>query len=123
MRLTHLHIKNFRCFNTLELDFTTPITLIEGLNGTGKTSLLEALHYVCYLRSFRTHIPSELVQFGQEHFFIRAQLQKEDHEQHNLQVGFSHKKRLVKVDEKSIGSYKEILNYYRIVTLTEDDLI
>lgn len=121
MRLTHLHIKNFRCFNALELDFKNPITLIEGLNGTGKTSLLEALHYLCYLRSFRTHIPSELVQFGQEHFFIKARLQKESDE-HNLQVGFSHRKRLVKIDEKSIGSYKELLNYYRIVTLTEDDL-
>lgn len=121
MRISHLSIKNFRCFNTLELDFASPITLIEGLNGTGKTSLLEALHYLCYLRSFRTHIPSELVQFGQEHFFIKARLFKE-HDEHNLQVGFSHKKRLVKVDEKTIGSYKELLNYYRIVTLTEDDL-
>lgn len=121
MRISHLSIKNFRCFNTLELDFNSPITLIEGLNGTGKTSLLEALHYLCYLRSFRTHIPSELVHFGQEHFFIKARLQKETDE-HHLQVGFSHRKRLVKIDEKSIGSYKELLNYYRIVTLTEDDL-
>lgn len=121
MRISHLSIKNFRCFNALELDFNSPITLIEGLNGTGKTSLLEALHYLCYLRSFRTHIPSELVHFGQEHFFIKARLQK-DSDEHNLQVGFSHKKRLVKIDEKAIGSYKELLNYYRIVTLTEDDL-
>lgn len=121
MRISHLSIKNFRCFNTLELDFNSPITLIEGLNGTGKTSLLEALHYLCYLRSFRTHIPNELVQFGQEHFFIKARLLKE-HDEHNLQVGFSHRKRLVKIDEKAIGSYKELLNFYRIVTLTEDDL-
>ena len=72
VRITNLQIKNFRCFGSLDLAFDNPITLIEGINGTGKTSLLEALHYLCYLRSFRTHLPQELVQFGHDNFFIKA---------------------------------------------------
>ncbi len=121
MRITHVHIKNFRCFQSLELPFANNIILIEGINGTGKTSLLEALHYLCYLRSFRTHSPQELVQFGHDNFFIKARLQNKN-DSYDLQVGFSNKKRLVKVNNKSIASYKELLDYYRIVTITEDDL-
>lgn len=120
MRITHLHIKNFRCFPSLELSFESKSLLIAGLNGTGKTSLLEALHYLCYLRSFRTHIPQDLVRFGSNTFFLKIQVESDS--PHELQVGFGNKKRLVKINNKAIASYKELLTYYRVVTLTEDDL-
>lgn len=107
---------------SLDLSFNSPIVLIEGLNGAGKTSLIEALHYLCYLRSFRTSIPQELVQFGKDNFFIKAELQDTQSDFYQVQVGFSEKKRLVKVNNKVIGSYKELLDYYRIITITEDDL-
>lgn len=122
MELTHLHLKNFRCFPDLALDIPGSIILIEGLNGSGKTSLIEALHYVCYLRSFRTYSPRELVQFGSDTFFIRASF-THDQATHEIQVGFSEKKRLVKINQKPISSFKELLDFYRIVTLTEDDLL
>jgi len=98
--------------------------LIVGNNGTGKTSVLEALHYVCYLRSFRTYSPKDLIQFDQDAFFIKLTFKNDaiDALNHELKVGFSSKKRLVKIDEKPIASYKELLDYYRVVTITEDDL-
>lgn len=122
MHITHLQIKHFRCFDSLDLSLDNPLIVIEGINGAGKTSLLEALHYLCYLRSFRTHIPQELVQFGHDTFFIKARLQHADAQSYDLQVGFSNKKKLLKVNNKSIASYKELLDYYRIVTVTEDDM-
>lgn len=123
MRITQLQIKNFRCFESLNLTLDAPLILIEGLNGAGKTSLLEAMHFLCYLRSFRTHMPQELVQFGRDHFFIKAHLQDTATcDIYDLQVGFTNKKRLVKINNKTVGLFKELLHYYRAVTLTEDDL-
>jgi DNA replication and repair protein RecF len=109
----------------LDIPFDNAIILIEGMNGAGKTSFLEALHYLCYLRSFRTHMPQELIHFGQDNFFIKARISNQAvaaTDSYDLQVGFSNKKRLVKINNKSVSSYKELLDYYRIVTLTEDDL-
>lgn len=123
MRITHVQLKNFRCFTSFELELDHPIILIEGLNGTGKTSLLEALHYICYLRSFRTYSPQELVQFGADTFFIKARVNADQNESYDLQVGFGNKKRLVKINEKAVSTYKELLDYYRIITLNEDDLL
>jgi len=54
LQLTRVFLKNFRCFDQIILDLDEPILLVQGANGTGKTSLLEALHYACYLRSFRS---------------------------------------------------------------------
>lgn len=121
MQLKSITIKNFRCFADLTLNFDNKFVLISGNNGTGKTSLLEAIHYLCYLRSFRTHSPRELVRFEQDHFFIKASCVNNS-EENQIQVGFTGKNRLVKINTKAISSYKELLDHYRVITLTEDDL-
>jgi DNA replication and repair protein RecF len=125
LRLTQLEIKHFRCFTKTSIELDGPLVLIEGNNGSGKTSLLEALHYLCYLRSFRTHSPREMIQFGSDGFFIKASFDQRFERQElqsDVQVGFSGKKRLVKINQQSVNSYKELIDHYRIVTLTEDDL-
>jgi predicted ATP-binding protein involved in virulence len=43
MRLTNIHLKNFRCFENLNLDLDPNFNIIVGINGTGKTAILEAL--------------------------------------------------------------------------------
>jgi len=124
VKIAQLHIKQFRCFSDIVIPCNYPAVLIVGNNGTGKTSILEALHYVCYLRSFRTHSPKELIQFDQETFFIKVTFKAQSAGDlgRELQVGFSPKKRLVKLDKRTIVSYKELLDHYRVVTITEDDL-
>lgn len=104
------------------MSFARQASVLTGFNGAGKTSLLEALHYACYLKSFRTHSPYELIKDESDSFFIRVSLDGADLYPHDIQVGVSGKKRMVKVDQKSVSSYKELLEYYRVITLTEDDL-
>lgn len=43
MKLDRLYLKNFRCFETLELDFDERLTVIIADNGAGKTALLDAI--------------------------------------------------------------------------------
>ncbi len=120
--LSKLTIKNFRCFDQININFNSSLILIEGNNGSGKTSILEALHFLGYLKSFRTHIAKELINILSDNFFIKAVFTDNENNENNLQVGFSGKKRLVKINEKSIQSYKELMHFYRVITLTEDDL-
>ncbi|MFJ2530784.1 AAA family ATPase [Pseudomonas helmanticensis] len=43
MRLDRLHIKNFRCYEDATFDFQPGFNLVVGVNGSGKTSLLNAV--------------------------------------------------------------------------------
>ena len=118
-----LALKNFRCFTSSTFNFDSPVVLIEGANGSGKTSLLEAIHYACYMRSFRAHSPRDLIQFGAESFFITSTFNE-----HTVTVGVMHTgnattKRQVKIDHTAITSHKELRDYCRIITTTEDDLM
>ena len=125
LRLTRVFLKNFRCFDQLVLDLDEPILLVQGANGTGKTSLLEALHYACYLRSFRTHLPKDLIMFDKNNFFIKTTFRETAVQlslSNEIQVGFAGGRRLVKINQKPISSYKELMDNYRVISVTEDDL-
>jgi DNA replication and repair protein RecF len=115
--LQKLHLKNFRCFSSETIDFDGPLVLIEGNNGSGKTSLLEALHYTCYLRSFRTHLPRDLIKFGTEGFFIQTTFSDQ-----TIHIGCTGTKKHIKINQKPVSSYKELREHFKIITVTEDDV-
>lgn len=41
--ITHLHLKNYRCFEEVQIDFHERLTILVAANGAGKTSILDAL--------------------------------------------------------------------------------
>jgi predicted ATP-binding protein involved in virulence len=43
MKLERLHLKNFRCFDELSIDFGKRLTVIVAENGAGKTAILDAI--------------------------------------------------------------------------------
>ena len=118
MQIKKLTAKNFRCFQSLTLDFEAPTILLTGQNGSGKTSIIEALHYLCYLRSFRTSAPKELIGLTHESFFLKVEF----NDREPVQVGFSSRKRNVRIGDKTIRSHKELIEHFCIITLTEDNL-
>jgi len=122
VQVRYLELKQFRCFSQLSLTFNEQMVLICGQNGSGKTSILEALHYLCYLHSFRETSPRHLIHFGQESFFLKVNLEDMFRQDTEIQVGFSAGKRLVKVNKSPVYSYKDLIDYYRVITVTEDDL-
>lgn len=123
MLVLNLRLKNFRCFNDVDIRFNKSVSIITGSNGSGKTSLLEALHYGCYLKSFRTHAVKDLINLHNNNFFILITFVDNEGINRELSIGFSGKKRIIKLDSFSLKSYKELINYYRAVTITEDDLM
>ena len=81
MRAKKLILKNFRNFDNLELNFNPGLTVITGMNGSGKTNILEALYMCSIGRSPRTRQDNLLIQKGKttaniELDFIRAETER-----------------------------------------------
>ena len=56
MYLTHLRVRDLRCLASTDVEPHPRLNLITGLNGAGKSSLLEAIHLLAYGRSFRGRV-------------------------------------------------------------------
>jgi DNA replication and repair protein RecF len=61
MRIERLRVDGFRNLRGIDLEPDPHANLFVGANGQGKTSLLEAIDYVCTLRSFRGALRAQLV--------------------------------------------------------------
>ena len=75
MAIRHLELTDFRLFRTARLEPEAEgTTVITGANGTGKTSVLEALAYLGTRRSFRGAPAEALVRTGSASAIVRAEL-------------------------------------------------
>lgn len=64
MLIRRLRLDGFRRFETADVQFQPGINVITGENGSGKTSLLEALHLMAHGRSFRGRVRDGLIRQG-----------------------------------------------------------
>ncbi len=64
MHLTRLALTNFRNYAHLELDLAPGVTLLQGDNACGKTSLLEAIFYLATAHSPHAGAERELIRWG-----------------------------------------------------------
>lgn len=74
MPVTTLSLTDFRCFEEVSFEpDPTGLTVLRGENGTGKTSVLEALAWLATQRSFRGAGREAMVRNGQTRAVVRAQ--------------------------------------------------
>jgi DNA replication and repair protein RecF len=79
MNLSRLQINNVRNLQEMELLCSPQFNLIYGENGSGKTSLLEAIHILALGRSFRSHVKSRLINHAASSLSVFAEIEAEGH--------------------------------------------
>ena len=89
MTLKHLRVDGLRCLSEQSLDFSEGSNYLWGLNGSGKTSCLEAIYLLGRGRSFRTRQTARLVQHGRTGLTVFGVSVDVDGQQHRLGVEFA----------------------------------
>lgn len=73
MRLAWLEMQDFRCYRTLRFVPEEGVNVLVGDNGSGKTSVLEAIGYLSSLSSFRRAPDASLVREGADAAVVRGE--------------------------------------------------
>jgi DNA replication and repair protein RecF len=120
----HLNLVDFRLFRAVDLDLEPEgTTVITGSNGTGKTSILEAVAYLGTRRSFRGAPPEAMVRTGAESAVVRAELEGSDSptlvEAQILPAGRSR----MQVNRKAVNGRREIGTAAPCTIFSPDDLV
>jgi DNA replication and repair protein RecF len=80
MFVRHLSVRDFRSYETAELPLAPGITTLVGLNGQGKTNLVEAIGYLATLGSHRVATDAPLVKFGAPQAVVRGLIVRDGRE-------------------------------------------
>jgi DNA replication and repair protein RecF len=83
MSVAKLITQNFRNLNGISLDFHPKLNFVVGDNGSGKSSLLEALFFLGHGKSFRTSKIDSLACHGTQNFVVSIK------DTNDLQLGLS----------------------------------
>lgn len=76
MRVTHLHLTDFRSYADQEIEFGPRVTTLVGRNGQGKTNVVEAVRYLSTLSSHRVAADAPLIRQGADRAVVRARVEK-----------------------------------------------
>lgn len=101
------------------------VNILFGQNGSGKTNLLEAIHYCALGRSHRTSQDREVVCKGADFAAIGVQLQKSSARM-DIQVKLtpsSNRKKAVFVDRKRAGRLSDMMGHVQCVIFSPEDLM
>lgn len=121
MHVTRLGLVNFRSYETLELSLESGSTCFVGLNGQGKTNLVEALVYVARGHSHRVAKDSPLIRAGSPQAIISARVKWEHREQSveiELNEGRPNRARLAGAARRP----RDTLGVVRVVLFAPEDL-
>lgn len=117
MMLTELQLRNFRCFETLRVDFAPGFNFFLGQNGQGKTTILEAACVLLRLQSQRSSALAPLVRLGERSLGVVGRW-----DAHRLEFRYSPLRRKLSFDEVEQKSAGEYLRLARVVSLANTDI-
>lgn len=123
MFLKHLDLNNYRNYEHCSIDFPTGKTILVGKNAQGKTNLLESIYYLSTLSSYRSSPDSEIIKWGNDLAFIKADVIKNETDI-TLNVCINPpKNKVLKVNGLKKSKYSQFLGNLITVSFGVNDLL
>jgi DNA replication and repair protein RecF len=122
MWLQKLWLTDYRSYHQAELAFPPGLTAVIGVNGAGKTNLLEAVAYLATMGSFRGAPGEALVRVGAEQAVIRAEVDSDGRALLvEAQIGGRGGSR-VQVNRQRLPRSRDLLGALRVSVFSPDDM-
>ncbi len=119
MVLTRLRAIQLRNLVDIDLHLSPQCTLICGANGSGKTSLLEAIYLLSRGKSFRTNRLSRLAHFEQNAFAVHGELSQESLA-HKLSARYEQRELKLSSGDKDIKRSSDLTSILPLTLVSTD---
>lgn len=121
LRLQHISLVQFKNYSNRSFGFNERIIGICGKNGVGKTNLLDAIHYLCFTKSYFTRLDSANVQHGNTGFRIEATLSLKDKIEKAVCILRETGRKEFWINEGIYEKFSQHIGHYPCVVIAPDD--
>ncbi|MBK8965487.1 MAG: DNA replication/repair protein RecF [Lewinellaceae bacterium] len=122
MNLQSIKLSNFKNYRQQTVSLSARLNCFVGLNGMGKTNLLDAVYMLCLTRSHRNLPDKNLIRHGEAFFRLEGQFQ---HEKVKNKIAIKYAAGQRKVVEENGSAYERLADYigrYPVVMIAPDDI-
>lgn len=123
MKIHSLKLQGYRNHEDTVVEFAPHINLITGPNGSGKTNLIDAIHYLCMTRSFVASSDRYIAHHDQKYFMIHGQFQGEIRSSFKISCNYSRGEgKKFFVNDSPLDRFSDLIGMVPVVVLSPEDL-
>lgn len=123
MFLKSVNIINFKNIEEAKLNFSEKLNCFTGNNGSGKTNLLDALHYLSFTKSYFNTSDAQVIKHGNNFFVLQGEYERNTASE-KIYCGYEKdKKKIIKRNDKTYKRFSEHIGLLPVVTVSPNDAI
>jgi len=111
----------FKNYYDKNFEFTNGVNCLTGFNGVGKTTVLDALHYLSFCKSYFNPIDSQNIKQDESFFIIQADLLKENQPGSLVVSVKKGQKKIVKYNQKEYEKLSDHIGLFPLVFISPTD--
>ncbi len=121
MHLKSIQLLNFKNYEEADLQLSPAVNCFTGNNGSGKTNILDAIHYLSVCKSYLNAVDRQNIRFDQPFFVIQGTFETEEKEvdiQCSVKLG---SKKIFKRNKKEYEKLAEHIGQFPCVMISPYD--
>lgn len=121
MILHKLSLLNYKNFEAETFEFDPKINCFVGLNGVGKTNILDAIYHLSFGKSYFNPITSQNIKHGTDFFVVEGLYEKNGQSEKIVVSAKKGQKKIVKKNGKAYEKFSEHIGFLPLVIISPSD--
>jgi DNA replication and repair protein RecF len=121
LRLNNISLTQFKNYMSRSISFTERIVCISGRNGIGKTNLLDAIHYLCFTKSYFARDATNILK-GYDGFRLEGEFQIWGKTEKAVCVLRETGKKEFSINGQNYERFSRHIGHYPCVIIAPDDI-
>lgn len=123
MRLQEIKLVNFRKHADLTFSPSDGINLVYGPNGSGKTNILDAVHYCTLARGFNRSLDRECLNFAADYFLLKGRFTDDREIEISVRVSYARtSEKKISVNGEELKKFSQLIGRVPCITFSPMEL-